>query len=238
MRILPAVAGCVTAAGLALAGCSAGAVPASQLPHTVLLAYDGRPAAELVVTSGADSITIGTGTRGGPLVRAHTPPHSGVRPVLRTGRDRHVVWVGLDHTGLRGPADLRISLSPSVRWRIVLAAGAPILRLDLADARLSWLDIKAGFSTITARLPDPSGQVTATVSGGASSIGVTIPAAVPARLTLAGGAGSATLAGRSYTGIAGGTVLTTPGWPSSTNRYQFDLIAGVSSISVRARTAT
>jgi hypothetical protein len=232
MRIPVATAAGLTAVGLALVGCSAGATPANDLPHTVLLAYDGRPTAELVVTSGADSITIGTGSRGGPLVRAHTPPHSGVRPVLRTGRDNRVVWVGLDHTGQRGPADLRISLSPSVRWRIVLAGGAPALQLDLAKAQLSSLAIKAGFSTITARLPAPSGQVTAIVSGGAGSISVAMPAGVPARLALAGGAGSATLAGRTYTGIAGGTVLTTSGWPSSTNRYQFDLIAGVSSITI------
>jgi hypothetical protein len=231
MRISAAVAGSAIAVGLGLVGCSVAGNQASGYPHTVLLANDGRPAAEIVVTSGADSITIGTGTYRGPLVKARTPFHSGVRPVLRLGHQNHVVWVGLDHTGRRGPADLRIWLNRSVRWRIVLAGGAPSLKLDLTRSRLSGLDIKAGFSAIAAHLPDPSGRVTMTMSGGASRVGITTPR-VPARLSLSGGASFVTVWRRSYTGVSGGTVLSTPGWANAAYRYYFDIKAGISSITI------
>jgi hypothetical protein len=58
---------------------------------------------------------------------------------------------------------------------------------------------------------------------------------VLARLRLDGGAASATIGGRSYTGVAGGTMLTMPGWASAPSRYDIDAPAGVSAISVTSR---
>jgi hypothetical protein len=59
-----------------------------------------------------------------------------------------------------------------------------------------------------------------------------LPAEVPARLRLDGGAASATLAGQTYTGLADGTVLAVPGCARAVNRYGTHAPAGVSAISV------
>jgi hypothetical protein len=61
---------------------------------------------------------------------------------------------------------------------------------------------------------------------------LSLPAGVPAQLRLDGGAASATLAGHTYIGAAGGTVLAAAGWASAASRYDIDAPAGVSAISV------
>ena len=233
MRIQSLAAASVLALGLALAGCSAGArQEPGRSGHAVLLAYYGRPSAELDVISGADRVTVGVGRRGGPLVSASTPAGSSVRPVVRGGR---VIRIGIAATGERGPADLRIWLSPSVRWRLVFSGGANALRLRLGAARLRSLDVVAGFGVITMTLPVPAGPVTAVLAGGASTVTVSVPARIPARLVLAGGAGTATMSGRFHSGLAGGTVLTEAGWPGATSRYLIDAVAGIGAVRVSRR---
>jgi hypothetical protein len=218
-------------AALAIALVLAGCATAGQPSHAVLAAYIGQSRVTLAETSGATSITVGTGPAGGALVRAWTPPGSGVRPVLRSGRELKVVLVP---TGERGPAALHIVLNPAVRWRLVFAGGAPSLRLNLASAQLWNLDITAGFSMIHMRLPAPAGQVAVDLAAGASWVDVGVPRGVPARLALAGGAGFVTIGGRTYTGIAGGTTFTTPGRATSGIGYLINATAGVSSIRIAA----
>jgi hypothetical protein len=73
------------------------------------------------------------------------------------------------------------------------------------------------------------------LAGGASQVSLSIPAGVAARLRLDGGASSATIGNLAYTGVAGGTMLTMPGWASAPRRYDIDAPAGVSAISVTSR---
>jgi hypothetical protein len=70
------------------------------------------------------------------------------------------------------------------------------------------------------------------LAGGASLVTITAPRGVPSRLRLDGGAGTARLNGQAYTGIAGGTVLTEPGWATAANRYDIEAPAGISVITV------
>jgi hypothetical protein len=218
---------------LALSGCSSAAAPAVPgthvPPHTIAAARDGRDQAELDVVSGAATITIGSANLGAQLVTASTPANSGVRPDLVLGS---TVQVFLDQTGLSGPAALKILLNSGVTWRLVLGGGASQTSVDLGSGRFGGADFAAGSSLITMRLPQPGGTVTVVLAGGASQMSVSIPPGVPAQLRLDGGASSATLGGRSYTGIAGGTVLTMPGWAGAARRYEIDAPAGVSAISV------
>jgi hypothetical protein len=233
MRIRSLAGAIIGALSLVLAGCAAGAAPVpGRSGHVVLLAYHGRAAAELDVVSGADRVTVGVGRRGGPLVSAFTPAGSSARPVVRDGR---VIRVAIAGTGRRGPADLRIWLSPSVRWRLVFNGGANVLRLQLGAARLRRLSVVAGFGVIGMTLPVPAGPVTAVLAGGASTVHVSVPPGIPARLVLAGGAGTAIMSGHLYSGPAGGTVLTGPGWPDATSRYLIDAVAGLGSVSVSQR---
>jgi hypothetical protein len=91
-------------------------------------------------------------------------------------------------------------------------------------------DVTAGTSQLVMRLPRPRGTVTIVLAGGASQVSLSAPAGVPARLVLSGGAATATLAGQTTAGVAGGTVLTAPGWAAAADRYDIEARAGVSAI--------
>jgi hypothetical protein len=71
---------------------------------------------------------------------------------------------------------------------------------------VSGLDFTAGSSLIALTLPRPSGTTLITLAGGASQVSIALPAGVPARLRLYGGASVASLDGQTRSGIAGGTV--------------------------------
>lgn len=181
------------------------------------------------MVSGATTITVGTADLGGQLLRVSTPVNSGIRPDLVTGRK---VLLYLDSTGLGGPAAVRILLNPGVTWRLEFAGGTTATSVDMRHGRVSGLDFAAGSSAIALTLPRPAGTATVVLAGGASQATLRVPDGVPARLRLDGGAASATIAGRTYSGIAGGTVLAAPGWDQATSRYDVQAASGVSAISV------
>jgi hypothetical protein len=214
----------LSAAGFAPRGRGAAA------PHSVSVPLGGRQRADLAVLSGATSITVAPGTRAGPLIAASTPDAAGSVPVLAvsggsvqlTLRDS---WAG------GGPAAVAVRLNPGVAWRLTLSGGASQTAVFLGTGRLRGADFTAGSDQVTMRLPRPRGTVRIVLAGGASQVRLTAPAGVPARLALDGGASTATLAGRTRAGLAGGTVLTAPGWARAANRYDIEAPAGVADIS-------
>jgi hypothetical protein len=70
------------------------------------------------------------------------------------------------------------------------------------------------------------------LGGGASRVQISLPPGVPASLRLGGGAGSATIGGRSRTGIAAGTLLRTKYRAKGNNNYEIVATAGIASIRV------
>lgn len=203
--------------------------PSGTLPHIAALARNGRLAADLDVVSGAATLSIGTAPLGGDLLRAWTPANSGSRPDLVDGSG---VQLFLDSTGQPGPAAVRIVLNSAVTWRLRLSGGATQTSVSLGKGRLGGADFTAGSSLITMTMPRPHGTVTVELAGGASQVNLSLPAGVPARLQLDGGASTATIAGHTHTGLPAGTVLAAPGWAQAANRYEIDAPAGISTISV------
>jgi hypothetical protein len=225
------------AAALALAGCASAAAAGrpdapvrAQSAHTATLPPDGQRRASLAVLTGAASVTVSAAALPGRLLRAWTPAGSGIRPELVEVNG--AVQLYLASTGQGGPDAVWIQLSSAVRWRLQFSGGSSQTVIDMGNGALSGVDFTAGSSLIAMTLPRPAGTVTITLAGGASQMDITVPAGVPARLQLFGGASTVNLGGRTYTGIAGGTVLTAPGWPTAANRYDVAAPAGVSMISV------
>jgi hypothetical protein len=224
---------------LALAGCAN--APAAHTSadqhrtapnpgHVARVAAGGQHSAGLAVLSGAASVTISAAAMPGTLVRAWTPAGSGIRPELVLAGD--TVQLYLASTGQGGPAAVSIQVSSAVRWQLQLSGGASQTSVQMGNGKLSGIDFTAGSSVITAALPRPAGTVTITMAGGASQLTIDVPAGVPTRLQLVGGASQANLGGRTYNGIAGGTVLAVPGWSAAASRYDLDATAGVSEVSV------
>jgi hypothetical protein len=200
--------------------------------HTVTLAARGRRSATLAVVTGAATLTVSATAMRGQLLRVWTPADSGVRPQLVQTAGR--VQLFFASTGQPGPSAVSIQLSSAVRWALQFSGGATQTVLELGQGKISSVDFTAGSSLISMALPRPAGTTTITLAGGASQVTMSVPAGVPARLRLYGGAGTATVSGQTHTGVAGGTILTPAGWAAAADRYDVVAPAGVSIISVTA----
>jgi hypothetical protein len=73
------------------------------------------------------------------------------------------------------------------------------------------------------------------MAGGATEFLLSVPKGVPARVTAAGGASEVMLEGQDHTGVAGGSVFTTPGWAPGVTGFDINASAGASQITVTAR---
>jgi hypothetical protein len=230
-RFVPLAVLAVAAAGV-LAACSgspAARAAGNRTARTVTAPLGGRQHSELDVLSGATSVAVATAPLGGELLRVSTPAGAGIKADLVVGG---TVQLYLDSTGFGGPAAVQITLNSRVSWRLDFSGGSTLTSVYLGRGQLRGADFSAGSSKIIMRLPRPSGTVPIVLAGGASQVILTVPHGVPARLQLDGGASTAVLAGRTYTGIAGGTALTAPGWASAASRYDIQAPAGIASISV------
>ncbi len=126
-----------------------------------------------------------------------------MRPQLVVVNGDVQVYLGGTGDGQSGPDAVVIQLSSAVRWQLQLSGGASQTTIQMQHGRLAGIDFTAGSSLITAALPRPAGTVTLTLAAGASQLNLTVPAGVPARLQLYGGAAQAVLGGHVYTGIGG-----------------------------------
>jgi hypothetical protein len=222
------VASAAAAAGIASAVGTASGAPSG--PYVASVPYSGQHRASLAVLTGAASVTVSAAALPGQLVRAWTASGSAIRPQLAVSDG--TVEVFLDGTGRGGPDAVSIELSRSVRWWLRFSGGSSQTIVHLGNGDVSGVDFTAGSSLIQMTLARPAGTVLLTLAGGASQVSIGVPAGVPARLQLWGGASTATLGGQTHIGLGGGTVLAMPGWARAANRYDVAAPAGVSDIAV------
>jgi hypothetical protein len=220
----------VVAVALVAAACDSGdgrpagfglLTPTSS-PHVAGTAL-GADAGTVDLVSGATTVTVRTADLGTERLRATTPDHAGVAPVLDVADG--IVSVSLVQTGEPGPSAVTLLLDPRARWQVRMSGGSVDQRLDLRGARLSGVDFVAGVTRIDLSLPTPDRTVPVTMAGGATEFTVHVPAGVATGVRVTGGAASTDVDGVRRTGLAGGTVLSTATAP---DRYEVDNVAGVS----------
>jgi hypothetical protein len=236
-RLAACLAAALVIGAIVVAGCSGvpGARQATRpgfgpAAHRATLAATGKRQATLALVSGAATVTVSGAAPSGTLARASTPTNANVRPQFELAADRAQLF--LDATGQSGAGAISIQLSPSVTWQLQFTGGSNQTILNLANSKIASIDFTAGASLIQMTLPRPIGTATITLAGGAGQVNLTVPPGVPARLRLYGGASAATLFGGTHAGVGRGTVLSSPGWAHAANRYDIDVPAGVSDISV------
>jgi hypothetical protein len=148
------------------------------------------------------------------------------------------VVLSLAGTSPSGPAPqgggyaVRVVLSSAVVWNLDLAGGTQRTAADLRGGRAGQITVTAGSDILDVTLPRPTGTTALRLAGGESQLLVSLPGGVPAQVTVGGGASFVTVDGQSLTGVAGGTVLTPPGWASAASRFDIDATAGVSRLTV------
>ena len=239
-RLILAVAAVIAVA--AGAGGTALALGGPVSSHVAVMSKGRLTQAELKVTSGTAILDVSVGRLGGTLLRVSTPDGAPVRPVLSDS--------GLVVLSLAGPAPgepgphgqgpgyaVKVVLNAAVTWSLDLAGGTQLTKVDLRGAQVAGIAVMAGSGTLDMILPRPAGTLPLLLAGGVSQFLLSLPPGVPAQLTVGGGASFVSLDGQHLTGVAGGTVVTSPGWAGATSRYDIDATSGFSRLAVSRRPA-
>src|SRR5690348_17202475 len=250
--ILATAAVIAVAAG---AGGTALAFGGPSSPHVAAMPAGGLTRAELKVTSGTAILDVSVGRLGGTLLRVSTPDRAPVRPVLsdsgRAAPGLIVLSLAGAGPGGQGPASpaspgarrqdsgyaVKVVLNAAVTWSLDLAGGTQLTTVDMRGGKVAGIAVMAGSDTLDMTLPRPAGTLPLLLAGGVSQFLLSLPAGVPAQVTVGGGASFVSLDGQHLTGIAGGTVVTSPGWAAATSRYDIDATSGCSRLAVSRQAA-
>jgi hypothetical protein len=215
----------------ALLGCAprtAAPAAADRPDHVAAGPLLDRTGAYLTVADGASRVRVTTATLPGLLYRISTPGDSGLAPLVTS--ENGTVRARLLPTGGDGPDEVRVVLNRDVRWSIALPAGAGEQELDLRRCRLARLTLGAS-GLVEVRLPPPAGTVPITLDG---PVGSVVLSGDPMRLALDQGAGYADLPWtRAGQAITVRSVVQTPGWSKTSDRYAITAHAGIGTLTVR-----
>ena len=231
-RLVLAIAAAVAA--VAGAGGTALALTSSAPSHAVAVSRGDLTRAALKVTSGTRFLDISMGRLGGTLLRVSTPDGAPVRPVLSGSNLIVLSLAGASGSGGSGNSGyvVRVVLNSAVTWALDLASGTERTVVDLRGGKVAGMAVTAGSAALDVSLPRPSGTLPFLLAGGVSQFRLSLPGGVPVQVTVGGGASSVSVDDQKLTGIAGGTVLTPPGWASATSRFDIDAISGFSQLTV------
>jgi hypothetical protein len=162
---------------------------------------------------------------------------SSVRPDVRVDQ---VSATGFIHPA--GVGDIQVRVASDVPTSLTVNAGAGEFDIDLSDIRITDGRVNVGASSMRFVLPRPSGMqnVDIRMNGGASSITITVPDGVEARISTTGGllslrSENTRLGSGGGTGgcVACGTSVETSGYSASRDRVTVTISAGATSIVVR-----
>ena len=228
---IAAVAAVVAAGGTALA------LTTSASSHAVSMSRGDLTRAALKVTAGTPFLDVSMGKLGGTLLRVSTPDDAPVRPVL-SGSGLIVLSLasasasgGSASSGGSGYV-VKVVLNSAVTWSLDLASGTQRTEADLRGGKVAGVAVTAGSAELDVSLPRPAGTVPFLLAGGVSLFRLSLPGDVPTQVTVGGGASFVSIDDQNLTGIAGGTVLTPPGWATATSRFDIDATSGFSRLTV------
>jgi hypothetical protein len=222
-----AVVAAVAGGGTALA------LTTSAPSHVVSMSTAGRTSAALKVTAGTPVLKVSVGKLGGTLLRVSTPDDAPVRPVLSGSRLIVLSLTGAAAAPGQGSGyAVKVVLNSAVTWSLDLAGGTQRTEADLRGGKVGGIAVTAGSDILDVSLPKPAGTLPFLLAGGASQFLLSLPGGVPAQVTVGGGASFVSVDDQNLTGVAGGTVLTPPGWATATSRFDIDATSGFSRLTV------
>ena len=222
-----AVVAAVAGGGTALA------LTTSAPSHVVSMSTAGRTSAALKVTAGTPVLKVSVGKLGGTLLRVSTPDDAPVRPVLSGSRLIVLSLTGAAAAPGQGSGyAVKVVLNSAVTWSLDLAGGTQRTEADLRGGKVGGIAVTAGSDVLDVSLPKPAGTLPFLLAGGASQFLLSLPGGVPAQVTVGGGASFVSVDDQNLVGVAGGTVLTPPGWATATSRFDIDATSGFSRLTV------
>ena len=124
-------------------------------------------------------------------------------------------------------AHVDYTIANDIATSLQLDTGAGEFTLDLTDVKLTDANVNVGAASLRIVVPKPTGDVSITVSAGASSVVVEVPAGVEARVTTSGGLLTTHFDATRFTNGE------TSGYASAKDRVTVRFTGGVSSVTVR-----
>jgi hypothetical protein len=180
----------------------------------------------LVFVRGAAHLTIGVDPSMEDLYRARC---EGKVPEVRV--DGGTVTVKYRPSLHRTTGE--ITLSGRVPWAIKASMGMSDVVADLQDLELAGLEISGGVSRLLVRLPRPKATIRVRIGAGASNLELVRPVGVPVRVRIGGGA-SKLAVDEFRVGAGGGkTDWRSPDYELVEGRYDVEIGAGASKVTVR-----
>jgi hypothetical protein len=126
-----------------------------------------------------------------------------------------------------------LKLNTAVIWKIAVDSGASSDSFNLANARVSGIELHRGASRADITVGAPSGVVPITIDGGALTVNVHRPKGVAASVAVSGGAVNLTFDGRRSHAV--GTVTAqTSDYNRASDRYRIQVNGGASNVTVDA----
>lgn len=180
----------------------------------------------LVFTRGASHLTISVDPSMDELFRAR---FDGKVPEVRV--DGGVVTV--KYRPSFHPPTGEITLSGRVPWAIRAHWGMSDVTADLEGLELRDLEISGGSSRLEIRLPRPGTSIPLRIGGGASNVEMIRPAGVPVRVRIGGGASKLVIDDFAVDSAGGGTDWRSPDYDAAEQRYDIEIGAGASNVTVR-----
>jgi hypothetical protein len=194
---------------------------------------NGRTGAALEVKSGTAILHVSVARLPGTLLRVSTPDSAPAVPVLSGSAPVMLKLAGDDgQPGHGGSYAVTVVLNSAVLWSLEFAGGTQRTTADLRGGKVAGIAFVAGSDALALALPRPPGTLPILLAGGASRLLISLPGGVPARVRAGGGAAYVTVDDQSQTGVAGGTVIVSPGWSTAASRLDVDATAGVSQVMV------
>jgi hypothetical protein len=160
--------------------------------------------------------------------------------LFRARFDGKVPQVGVDAGTVRvkyhptfHPPTGEMTLSGRIPWAILARWGMSDVVADLEGLELTGVEISGGSSRVTFTLPRPKSTVPVRIGGGASNVELIRPAGVPVRVRIGGGASDLTIDHFSVGSAGGKTDWKSPDYDWVEERYDIEIGAGGSKVTVR-----
>jgi hypothetical protein len=203
------------------------------LSHTIAAPLGGRTQAELVLDSGAATVTVRGADLGDDLFQVTTPDSDDAVPRATIDGDRTTVRATSDSGEGAGAVEVR--LNSRVTWRLVFRGGAKTQTVDLSGGRLAALDMDGGATRLELILPKPNATVPIRLRGGLDELLVHAPTGVPTRVKVTKGATNVTLDRFKRSKVAPDTTFTPNGWGDAKARYDVNAAEGIGTVKLDRR---
>jgi hypothetical protein len=182
--------------------------------------------ARLVFTRGAAHLTLRVDGSMEDLYRAR---FDGKIPDVRVDGGTVEVTYRMGRRPPRG----EIVLSGRVPWAIQGAFGMSDVAADLEDLPLKSLEISGGANAVQVRLPRPTETILIRIGGGASNLELIRPTGVPIRVHVGGGVSKLAIDDFRVASAGGTTDWQSPDFEPGEGRYDVEIGAGASRVTIR-----